>query len=179
MGIALAAAKPSAVLVPVFRDEYGDLRLVLVARGTMGVHGGQMSLPGGKQERRDRSLLETALREAEEEIGLNRVAVDVLAALPPIYAHTTGFLVHPFLARVTSPRRWRLAAGEIRRVVTPRLEVLAEPIARRTEVMAFSTWTHARPVGCIVLEDGERLWGLTLRLVDAVIPRLLAGEWRI
>jgi 8-oxo-dGTP pyrophosphatase MutT (NUDIX family) len=73
--------RDSAVLVPVFRDADGELRLVLVVRGEHGVHGGQLGLPGGRAEVGDRSPLDTALREAEEEIGLRRGEVDVVAAL--------------------------------------------------------------------------------------------------
>jgi 8-oxo-dGTP pyrophosphatase MutT (NUDIX family) len=100
---------PAAVLVPVFRDADGELRLVLVVRGARGVHGGQLAFPGGKQEPQDDSPLETALREADEEIGLAREDVEFVAGLEPVDTRTTGFRVHPFLARVHGPRRWRLA----------------------------------------------------------------------
>jgi 8-oxo-dGTP pyrophosphatase MutT (NUDIX family) len=167
---------PSAVLVPLFRDAQEELRLVLVARGPAGVHGGQVSLPGGKKEPADASLLETALRETEEEIGLGRSQVEVLAELAPVDARTTGFRVHPFLARVRAPERWSLAAGEITRVLTPPVRTLADPAARSEAVLSFPSWPEPQRVECIPL-DGHVLWGLTLRLLDAVLPRLLAGEW--
>jgi len=68
----------SAVLVPVYRDRAGQLHVVLVVRGEHGRHGGQIALPGGIHDPRDPDLLATALREAEEEIGLERSAVVVL-----------------------------------------------------------------------------------------------------
>jgi 8-oxo-dGTP pyrophosphatase MutT (NUDIX family) len=61
----------AAVLVPVYRDEDGRLRLVLIVRTDRGLHGGQLALPGGKADADDETLMATALREAEEEIGLN------------------------------------------------------------------------------------------------------------
>jgi ADP-ribose pyrophosphatase YjhB (NUDIX family) len=82
--------KESAVLVPVFRDGEGELRVLLVVRGRPGVHGGQLGLPGGRAEPYDSSPLETALREAEEEIGLPPSEVKVLASLEPIDTRTTG-----------------------------------------------------------------------------------------
>jgi 8-oxo-dGTP pyrophosphatase MutT (NUDIX family) len=171
-----ASPTPSAVLVPVFRDDEEELRLVLVVRGPAGVHGGQLSLPGGKQEPDDASLLDTALRETKEEIGLVRNEIEVLAALAPVDTRTTGFRVHPFLARVRAPERWSLAAGEIAGVVTPPVRTLADPAARSEAVLSFPSWPEPRRVECVPL-DGHVLWGLTLRLVDAVLPRLLAGEW--
>ena len=170
---------PAAVLVPVFRDGEGELRLVLVVRGARGVHGGQLALPGGKQEPDDGSLLETALRETEEEIGVVRDDLELLGALAPVDTRTTGFRVHPYLAQVRQVRQWRLAPGEITGVVTPRVRTLADRAARREELLSFSTWPEPRRVECITLEDGHLLWGLSMRLLDAIVPRLLAGEWAI
>ena len=166
------------MLVPLFRDE-GELRLVLVVRGALGAHGGQLGLPGGKRELGDASLLETALRETEEEIGLARSDVEIVAELAPVDTRTTGFRVHPYLARVRPPVRWRFAPGEIAGVVTPLVRTLADPAARREQLFSFPSWPEPRRVDCIPLEDGHLLWGLTLRLLDAVVPRLLAGEWGI
>jgi 8-oxo-dGTP pyrophosphatase MutT (NUDIX family) len=91
---------PAAVLVPVFRDERDELRLVVVVRGEFGLHGGQLGLPGGKHERGDASLLETALRETEEEVGIPRTDIEVIAELEPVDTRTTRFRVGPYLARV-------------------------------------------------------------------------------
>jgi 8-oxo-dGTP pyrophosphatase MutT (NUDIX family) len=153
---------PAAVLVPLFRDASGELRLVLVVRGERGRHGGQVGLPGGKPEPGDTSLLETALREAEEEVGLGRGDIEVLAELEPIDSRTTGFRVHPFLATVRAPERWRLAAGEIAGVVTPRIADLRDRVDEGVR-----------------LEGGQLLWGLTLRILETVLPRLRAGEWPV
>jgi 8-oxo-dGTP pyrophosphatase MutT (NUDIX family) len=100
-----------AVLAPVFRDHVGELRVLLIKRGAGGIHGGQLGFPGGKRERADDSLLETALRETEEEVGLARTEVKVLARLRPIDGLTSGLRVQGYLARITPPRRWRLADG--------------------------------------------------------------------
>jgi 8-oxo-dGTP pyrophosphatase MutT (NUDIX family) len=169
----------SAVLAPVFRDSEGELRVLLVQRGVRGIHGGQVGLPGGKHEPSDDSLLDTALREAEEETGLERERVEILMPLEPRDTLTTGFRVHAYLARITPPPRWRIAAGEIVGLITPTVRALAEPSARRKRELSFATWPASKPVECVLLEDGELLWGLTLRLLDPLLPRLLAGEWAI
>lgn len=170
--------RASAVLVPVYRDERGDLRVVLVVRGVQGIHGGQLALPGGKPEPADRGLRDTALRETEEEIGLPADDIEVIAELDPVDTRTTGWRVHPFLARVPANARWRPQPGEIAAVVTPLASALADPARRRTRVLSFPTWPQPRPAECVDV-DGHLLWGLTLRLLDTVLPRLLAREWAV
>jgi ADP-ribose pyrophosphatase YjhB (NUDIX family) len=169
----------AVVLVPVFRDRQGELRLVLVVRGSRGIHGGQLGLPGGKREDGDASLLETVLREAREEIGLARERIEILAPLEPLETRTSGICVHSFLARVTPPARWQLAGGEIIGVITPSVATVADRAGRQMREFTFPTWPRSRRVECVVLDDGMPLWGLTLRLLDCLLPRLLAGEWPI
>jgi 8-oxo-dGTP pyrophosphatase MutT (NUDIX family) len=172
-------ATTSAVLVPVFRDEQGELRVLLVRRGTGGIHGGQLGFPGGKQEPGDGSLLQTALREAEEEVGLSPSEIEILASLEPRDTRTSGFRVYPFLARITPPTRWRLAPGEIAGVITPTVRAVADPSARLKREISFATWPASQHVECVLLDEDQLLWGLTLRLLDPLLPRLLAGEWTI
>jgi 8-oxo-dGTP pyrophosphatase MutT (NUDIX family) len=166
----------AAVLVPVFRDGEGRLRIVLIVRSDRGLHGGQLALPGGKADADDDSLLATALREAEEEVGLSPAEVEVIAELASVHSGPTRFEVHPFLARIPADVTWRPSEDEVVEVLTPLVEELGRPDARR-ELL----FTSARfPDGLLVdgVPVGEHvLWGMTLRLLDDVVPRLLAGEW--
>jgi 8-oxo-dGTP pyrophosphatase MutT (NUDIX family) len=167
------------VLAPVFRDSDGELRMLLVERGSRGIYGNQVGLPGGKREPQDGSLLETALREAEEEVGLARARVEVLTRLRPIDAMTSGFRVHAYLVRITPPSRWRIARDEIRGVITPTVRALADHSARQEREMSFATWSANRRVECVQLDRHRLLWGLTLSLLDPLLRPLLAGEWAI
>jgi ADP-ribose pyrophosphatase YjhB (NUDIX family) len=151
---------------------------VLVVRGDHGIHGGQLGLPGGRAEPDDASLADTALRETEEEIGVQRDQVELLAELDPIDAAVSSFRVHPFLARIPSDASFRLRAGEIVGLLTPLVEELADTAARRE--LPFSS--AALPDGLLVEGisiEGHVLWGLTLRLLDPLVPRLVAGEWEL
>jgi 8-oxo-dGTP pyrophosphatase MutT (NUDIX family) len=168
----------AAVVVPVFRDHANVLRLVLILREDRGAHGGQIGFPGGQPEQADADLLDTALRETEEEIGLRREHIQVLACLDPIETHSTGYLVHPFLGRIPRGVTWSLQAGEVAGVLTPAATDLADESTRRE----LSFTSAAFPDGLVVegIEvEGLVLWGMTLRLLDDVVPRLLAGEWEI
>jgi len=171
--------RDAAVLVPVYRDTHGELRVVLVARADDGgQHGGQLGLPGGKPEPGDADLRATALREAQEEVGLDPAAVEVVDALPPFETRRTGWRVHPFLARIPSDTTWCLQEAEIVGILTPSARALADPEARAT--LPFTSIRFPEPLYVDGIDvDGHVLWGMTLRLLDELLPRLLAGEWDV
>lgn len=166
------------MLAPVFRDAEGVLRIVLLVRTDRGIHGGQIGFPGGRPESVDRDLVATALREAEEEIGLPPDRVEVLAALAPLETAATGWRVHPFLGLVPNEITWRLQPDEVVRLLTPAVEMLNDPTQRRR--LPFSSGHFRRRIEVDGIDvDGNVLWGMTLRLLDDLVPRLLAGEWAV
>jgi 8-oxo-dGTP pyrophosphatase MutT (NUDIX family) len=171
--------RDAAVLVPVFRDADGDLRIVIVVRADDGGrHGGQLGLPGGSPEPGDADMLATALREAEEEVGLAPDVVEVVAALPSFDTLATGWRVHPFLGRIPADTTWRLQETEIVGLLTPSARALADPAARAT--LPFSSRRFQEPLLVEGIDvEGHVLWGMTLRLLDSTLPRLLAGEWDV
>jgi 8-oxo-dGTP pyrophosphatase MutT (NUDIX family) len=169
--------RTAAVLLPFYRDADGDLRVVLVVRADDGgMHGGQLGLPGGRPEEGDADLLATALREAEEEVGLRPESVAVVAELPPFDTRATGWRVHPYIGRVPPDTPWRLQETEIVGILTPSARALADPDAR--EMLPFSSRRFQEPLLVDGIDvEGHVLWGMTLRLLDDALPRLLAGEW--
>jgi 8-oxo-dGTP pyrophosphatase MutT (NUDIX family) len=172
-----AARRESAVLVPVFRDHAGELRVVLVRRTPGGLHGGQLAFPGGMREPGDADALATALREAEEEVGLDRWRVELRATLLVVDTRTTGYRIAPFLARVTPPPAWKPQPSEVAEVLEVEIARLARPEARGSSIEQFPTWPGPQRIEFFRVGE-HRLWGATYRILEPLIPRLLAGEWK-
>jgi 8-oxo-dGTP pyrophosphatase MutT (NUDIX family) len=166
----------AAVLVPVYPDGDGDLRVVMIRRSEVGVHGGEIALPGGKQSQNDDSLVATALREAWEEIGLEAEAIEILEHLPSVDTIVTGYRIFPFLARIYPPVTWRLDEREIAEILDIRIKDFTRPGVNGEEMRQFPFWPG--PLNIHFYRIGSyKLWGATYRIMHPLIPRLLAGEW--
>jgi 8-oxo-dGTP pyrophosphatase MutT (NUDIX family) len=166
----------SAVLAPLYRDADGQLRLVFIRRSPFGRHGGQIAFPGGRREPEDPDLLHTALREAEEEIGLERQSVEILAALPIVDTVATGFQIAPFLGRLNGPPPvWRRQETEIDEILEVRLDDLTHPDAHAVETWQLPDWPRARQIPYYRI-GSYKLWGATYRIVGSIREYLADHE---
>ncbi|MEO6028410.1 MAG: CoA pyrophosphatase [Candidatus Binatia bacterium] len=170
-----AATRPgvaSAVLVPLFEQD-GALHLLYTTRSAaLPTHAGQVSFPGGRHSsERDATLLATALRETEEEIGVGPGDVDVLGALDPIHTFSSNFLITPFVGRIPHPYAFRPDPREVHDVFSIPLAVLDDP----ANVVA-ETWTidgRSIPVTSY-RHDGRTIWGATQRITASLLDLLTA-----
>lgn len=165
-------AREAAVLVPFLRVE--DAWHILFIRRTHHPedrHGGQVAFAGGKRENCDGTLMDTALREAEEEVGLARHDVEVLGHIN--HHHTVSdFQVRPYVATVPWPYELTLDAVEVARAFTMPLAWLAEPGNFRTEQRQHPDSQRPWPVVYYDLYDGEMLWGASARMMLSLIDVL-------
>jgi 8-oxo-dGTP pyrophosphatase MutT (NUDIX family) len=158
----------SAVLAPLYRDPRGALRVVFIRRSAHGLHGGQIAFPGGRREPEDPDLLSTALREAEEEIGLAPSAVEIVASLPVIETVATGFRVAPFLGRLNGPPpTWRRQETEIDEILEIPVEDLTHPEAHGVEHWQLPDWDEPREVPFYRIGP-YKLWGATYRIFGSI-----------
>jgi 8-oxo-dGTP pyrophosphatase MutT (NUDIX family) len=169
----------AAVLAPVYRAADDRVHLILVRKVPGGPHGGQLAFPGGHREPTDGSLAGTALREAEEEIGLAPSRVALLSDLPLVETATTGFRVAPFLGRLVGPPPvWRRQKSEIAEVLDVAVDELMARGAHDEEIWTTPNWPGPRLVPFYWIGP-YKLWGMTYRIVEPLLPRLQAGEWAI
>ena len=115
---------PSAVLLPVY-ERGDDLHLVFIKRTEMvNYHKGQISFPGGRYQPEDGSMLDTALRESWEEIGLVPGDTQFLGELDDIATYTTNFVISPYVAAIPYPYHFRPSPEEVEEVIEVPLTVL-------------------------------------------------------
>lgn len=104
--------RPAAVLIPIIERPHG-LSLILTQRSAkLRQHAGQISFPGGRYEPQDKTLLTTALRETEEEIGLPREHIEVIGRLQD-YPVLSNFMIRPYVGFVTLQAPLVAEAGEV------------------------------------------------------------------
>jgi 8-oxo-dGTP pyrophosphatase MutT (NUDIX family) len=157
---------PAGVLVPLLVAPGDDeLHVVLTRRrADLRRHAGEISFPGGRRDPEDADLKDTALREAEEEIGLPRGEVDLLGELPPTSTFATGYLIHPFVGLVPAGLAWRMSAREVDAVLELPLQALRSGRTRaRLERRGISFETDA------YLVDEHLIWGATARILEHLL----------
>ncbi len=160
---------PAAVLVPLFlAAQTREPHVVLTRRrADLRRHAGEISFPGGRQDAEDPDLTATALREAEEEIGLDRSRVELLGALAPTSTMATNYMIHPFVGTVPAGVVWQLSAREVDAVLELPLEAVR---AGRTRTrmerrgITFETDTY--------VIDEHLIWGATARILETLLERL-------
>jgi 8-oxo-dGTP pyrophosphatase MutT (NUDIX family) len=158
---------PSAVLVPLFLAADGEPHAVFTRRrADLRRHAGEISFPGGRRDPEDADLRDTALREAEEEIGLPRAAVRLLGELPAVSTFVTNYLIHPYVGEIPPGLAWRVSEREVDAVLELSLRVLRESRTRtRIERRGISFETDAYIV------DAHLIWGATARILEHLLER--------
>jgi 8-oxo-dGTP pyrophosphatase MutT (NUDIX family) len=163
------SGRASAVLVLLAETGRGPAVVLLERAATMRRHAGQVAFPGGAVDPDDADLAATALREAEEEIGLDAATVDVLNTLPALYLPPSDFVVTPVLAYWRSPHPLvRMQPGEVSAVAVVTVAELVDP-AHRFTVRHPSGYS-----GPGFEAGGLFVWGFTAGVLDAV---LRMGGW--
>jgi 8-oxo-dGTP pyrophosphatase MutT (NUDIX family) len=163
----------AAVLVALYLDG-GRMHAVFTKRREdLRRHPGEISFPGGRHDDTDPDLLATALREAEEEIGLPPAAVRILGALQPTPTIATGYAIYPFVGLIEPGLVWTLSAREVAAVLELALDDLQKGYGRRR---LLRRGVPIRTDTYIVGDD--LIWGATARIVADLLDRinpLLAG----
>ncbi|TND09634.1 MAG: NUDIX hydrolase [Bacteroidetes bacterium] len=167
--------KKSSVLLLLFPGEEGPKTALIVRPEYDGVHSGQLALPGGRfEEDKDQSLLFTALRETEEEIGVRIDESAVLGSLSPLYIPVSNFLVQPFVAAIGQEPQFKPDQTEVQDVLTVSLAHFLDPSIKMERSIPISSGVNIL-APCYMI--GQRiLWGATAMMMSEVEVLLSEGQ---
>lgn len=168
-GLSVHGRVTSAVLVPLYVQD-GHLHAVFTRRREdLRRHPGEVSFPGGREDEEDADLKVTALREAQEEIGLRPEAVRLLGALQPTPTIATNYAVYPFVGLIEPGHVWVPSDREVAEILELKLADLRAGHGRRRLIrrgVPFRTDVY--------VVDDHLIWGATARILHDLLERLPA-----
>lgn len=165
--------RPASVLIP-FYFQSDKLSIIFMKRPDyQGVHGGQISFPGGAKDSEDESDLQTALRETEEEIGVKKDDIEVWGRLKVENTRVSKYWVHPFIGIIPSPYCFQPSANEVERLIIIPFDHLLN--SDNFSVESFN-WEGQSYMTYIFTYKADKIWGLTARILYNFITLLTLGQ---
>ena len=151
----------AAVLIPIVERNDG-LKVILTKRSnSLKQHPGQVSFPGGKSEKTDKSLVVTALRETKEEIGINNKNVEILGQLSK-HVTITGFKITPFIGKIRTGFSTEIQTSEVSEIFEVPLSYLSNPKNFRVESVK---WKGKKRFFYSIPYGPYYIWGATARIL--------------
>lgn len=170
--IRVPGIRAAGVLMPFFERE-GEAWLVLTKRPDhMPTHKGEIAFPGGKREEGDRSLRDTALRELEEEIGVDREAVEVIGEMKAFGTVSSRFGIVPFVGVLDEPTGYVPDPSEVEAILEVPVSELLDDGVHREERWGIGPADH--PVHFFELEN-ETVWGATAGILYGFLTHLVGS----
>lgn len=165
--------KPGGVIILLYEEE-GRIKFPLTKRAEYtGAHSGQVSLPGGKSEPGE-DVIATALRECEEEIGIDRNSITVLGKLSDFFVMPSNFMVTPVVAALQRPAIFKPDSHEVVRIIKGDLaSIVKDDAMRQKEILAAGRYRMNAPHFEI---EGEVVWGATAMMLNEL--RMILRETR-
>ncbi len=160
------STKKSAVLFMLY-EKNGSLHTALIVR-TKGnnAHSGQIGFPGGKCEKYDKNIVATALREANEEIGVNIDDIQILGQLSSVFIPVSDFLVYPVVGFHTGNLNFKLNRAEVAELFEVSISSLLKPDNKRIGKVTAPDKVIDAP---IFLIQNKKIWGATAMIINEFI----------
>ena len=169
----------ASILVIFINNEVDKESYILITQRKKNLrkHAGQVAFPGGRKEVADKNLLETALRETEEEINLSKDNYDIIGDLPNFYTGT-GYVVTPFIALMKSESNWQDLIfpnpEEVEKIFTPKSMELLSP---KFHIREKPPITSSMLMTWRINYNNENIWGLTARVLVTISAGLNLREF--
>lgn len=153
--------KPAAVLIPLVDREEGMTVLLTKRAKHLKTHSGQVSFPGGRCEPEDKDAMATALRETEEEVGIDRSHIEVLGAMED-YETITGYVITPVVAIIQPEFDLNVDAGEVAEAFELPLEYILD---ERNHELQSRIWNDQRRYYYVLANEKHNVWGATAAML--------------
>lgn len=167
------SAKQNAAVGIILLSNNKNTDIIFTKRATYdGHHSGQVSFPGGKEEKLDNSLIETAIRETSEEIGISLLKTEYLGKLTPLYISVSNFIVHPFVFfhKYQSNINFTIDKKEVEYVILFSLKALLDKdLVKTTSITIDNSHTLTTPYYAI---NKEIVWGATAMILSEFVEIL-------
>lgn len=167
------APRESGVMMLIFPKENVWHTLFMLRPENQGVHSSQLSFPGGKKEESDDSILETALRETFEEVGVMVTKDKVIGALSEVYIPPSHFLVQPFVSVLESEPLWNANEDEVSELIIHPLEYFLQDNIIEVKEIFIPKYEQTLSVPSFQIQ-GKTLWGATAMMIQEF--RMLFGD---
>ncbi|MCB0194898.1 MAG: CoA pyrophosphatase [Anaerolineae bacterium] len=158
------------LLYPISKDEQAELHFALTRRPEYpGVHGGQISFPGGRREKGE-TPEETALRETYEEIGVSPDTLEIMGQLSSLYIPPSNFCISPFVAFCPIQPTFELDVIEVAELIETPLSLLLDPTIRKSEIWHFENYGERKIPFFEIF--GHKVWGATAMILSEFLALL-------
>lgn len=164
-----ANVRVAAVLVHLYYDS--EWKLTLMERTNRGPHSGQISFPGGGVEKQDSSLVDTALREANEEVGIIPNQIEILGKLTPLYIPVSNSMAHPFVGYSEQPPNYQLDPEEVKTVVVANFADFFNPDKLKRRNLTVGNGLKLKDVPYFDI-NGHVVWGATAMILSEFFAAL-------
>jgi 8-oxo-dGTP pyrophosphatase MutT (NUDIX family) len=166
IGLSSGGLTEAAVLIPIFCKD-GEYHILFTHRSDqVPHHKGQISFPGGARSKTDTTLLDTALRESWEEIGLEAKDAEIVGELDDTPTTTSGFNISPFVAFIPYSYKFTLSPYEIEEIFSISISALLHKASRKEERYTFGNQTF---ITYSYEYEGRVIWGATARIVEQLL----------
>ena len=168
-------ARLAGVNLLLYPDDQDELKMLFIKRPNNNPndkHGGQISFPGGQMESQDENLIQTALRETEEEVGVPSSHMKVLGTLSPLYVFVSNFKVQPIVSYIDSAPELQLQKSEVDYVLSENLKYFTEASAvHRTDFKVRDIIMKDMPYYNL---QNHILWGATAMITAEFVEIIKA-----
>jgi len=166
----LTQPKEGGVLILLYEED-GVVKFPLIERQDYdGIHSGQISLPGGKKENADGDLVQTALRETEEEIGISRSEVRVLGSLTQFFVGASNYDILPVIGMLSIAPEFEPDQREVKEIITPPIIDLLDSEKRRTkDIKVRNGYMLSSPYFDL---ESKMVWGATAMMLSELVSVL-------